>query len=42
MKKGDFLPYILIHGFFHLKGMPHGSKMNTKERQARKIFLPEE
>ena len=39
MKQSDFIPYLLIHAFFHLKGLPHGSKMNTKEEQARKKFL---
>ncbi|MEK7514458.1 MAG: rRNA maturation RNase YbeY [Patescibacteria group bacterium] len=42
MKKSEFLHYLLIHGFFHLKGMAHGSKMNVQERRARKKFsVPE-
>ncbi len=33
MKPQDYLNYLLIHGLLHLKGMAHGSKMESKERE---------
>ncbi len=34
----NFVLFLLIHGLCHLKGMRHGSKMETTERKYRKIF----
>ena len=34
----NFVAFLLIHGFFHLKGMDHGSKMESEERKVRKEF----
>lgn len=37
-KYENFLRFLLIHGFCHLKGMAHGSRMEHEERKYRKIF----
>ncbi len=34
----NFIAFLFIHGLFHLKGMDHGSTMESKERNARKKF----
>ncbi len=34
----DFLLFLFIHGFLHLKGMGHGSRMEAQERTFRKKF----
>lgn len=35
---GNFVLYLVIHAFCHLKGMAHGSRMEREERKYRKIF----
>lgn len=37
-KYENFLPFLLIHGFCHLKGMTHGSRMESIERKFRNRF----
>ena len=34
----NFLLFLLIHGFFHLKGMKHGSRMEREEEKFRRRF----
>ncbi len=34
----NFLAFLFIHGLLHLKGLTHGSKMESKEKQVRKKF----
>lgn len=34
----NFVGYLFIHGLLHLKGMEHGSRMESKERAVRKQF----
>ncbi|MEK7614128.1 MAG: rRNA maturation RNase YbeY [Patescibacteria group bacterium] len=34
----NFLPFLYIHGLFHLKGLSHGSIMEKKEAGVRKKF----
>lgn len=34
----NFTAFLFIHGLFHLKGMEHGSKMESKEIRCRKTF----
>ena len=34
----DFFAFLFIHGLFHLKGMDHSSKMESKERRVREKF----
>ncbi len=34
-----FLPYLLIHGMLHLKGLTHGRRMERLERQFCKRFF---
>ena len=33
-----FIGHLFIHGLLHLKGITHGSKMNTKEQLLRRKF----
>jgi len=33
-----FIGYLFIHGLFHLKGLEHGSKMESEEEKARIKF----
>jgi len=35
----SFVGYLFIHGLLHLKGLPHGRTMETKEQKIRKMFL---
>jgi len=37
-KHGTFIGVLFIHGLLHLKGMPHGSKMEGKEKEIRARF----
>ena len=34
----DFVGFLLIHGFMHLKGYSHSAKMESEEKKIRKIF----
>lgn len=34
----SFVGFLFIHGLLHLKGMAHGSKMESEERNIRKKF----
>lgn len=34
----NLVAFLLIHGLFHLKGMEHGSTMESKEAAAQKAF----
>lgn len=34
----NFIGFLLIHGLFHLKGLEHSSKMDSKESRVRKKF----
>jgi rRNA maturation RNase YbeY len=34
----NFVAYLFIHGLFHLKGMEHGSTMETSEKKVRNFF----
>ena len=34
----NFLQFLFIHGCTHLKGMAHGSRMESEERKYRKLF----
>ncbi|MBI2474529.1 MAG: rRNA maturation RNase YbeY [Candidatus Taylorbacteria bacterium] len=34
----NFLSFLFIHGLCHLKGMTHGSRMESEERKYRKMF----
>ena len=34
----NFIAYLFIHSLFHLKGMEHGSKMESEEAHFRKVF----
>ena len=34
----NFIQFLFIHGCTHLKGMTHGSRMESEERKYRKIF----
>ena len=38
MSHRSFILYLLIHGILHLKGMPHGSKMEKTEQKFQKVF----
>ncbi len=38
MKKNIFLQYLFIHGMLHLKGMNHGSRMESEERKYMRLF----
>jgi rRNA maturation RNase YbeY len=33
MTYADFVPYLFIHGCLHLKGHPHGTTMDRRERE---------
>jgi len=33
-----YTAYIFIHGLLHLKGLPHGSRMESEERKFLKLF----
>lgn len=39
LKGEKLLAFFLLHGLVHLKGMPHGSKMEKTEARFRKRFL---
>ncbi len=34
----NYLNFIFIHGLFHLKGMQHGSRMESEEARVRNLF----
>lgn len=34
----EFIPFLFIHGLFHLKGLAHGSIMEKREAEVRKKF----
>lgn len=34
----EFIPFLFIHGLFHLKGMSHGSTMEKREAEVRRKF----
>ena len=34
----NFIAFLFIHGLFHLKGFDHGSRMESKEKEIRKLF----
>ncbi len=34
----NFIAFLFIHGLFHLKGFDHGSRMESKEKEIRKMF----
>jgi len=34
----NFIQFLFIHGCAHLKGMTHGSRMESEERKYRKLF----
>ena len=34
----NFIQFLFIHGCTHLKGMTHGSRMESEERKFRKLF----
>ncbi len=34
----NYLVFLFIHGLFHLKGMAHGSTMESEEEKIRKFF----
>lgn len=34
----NFIGFLFIHGLLHLKGLDHGSTMESKERRFRKMF----
>ncbi len=34
----EYLPFVFVHGLFHLKGMEHGSKMDSEEKKIRDKF----
>ncbi len=34
----NFVAELFIHGLFHLKGMPHGSTMERREKAVKKYF----
>lgn len=36
--KSNSIPYLLIHGCLHLKGLSHGSRMNSEEKRLSKHF----
>lgn len=37
-KKDNFIYFLFIHGLLHLKGMDHGSRMESEEEKYRKLF----
>lgn len=34
----EYLPFLFIHGLFHLKGFDHGSRMESEEARVRSLF----
>ncbi|MFA5841997.1 MAG: rRNA maturation RNase YbeY [Candidatus Paceibacterota bacterium] len=34
----EFIPFLFVHGLFHLKGLSHGSTMEKREALVRKKF----
>ncbi|MEX0931275.1 MAG: rRNA maturation RNase YbeY [Candidatus Paceibacterota bacterium] len=38
MTKNGFLAFLFIHGMLHLKGMGHGSRMESEERKYKRFF----
>ena len=34
----EYLPFLFIHGLFHLKGFDHGSRMEGEEARIRRLF----
>lgn len=37
-KPENYLVFLVIHGLFHLKGMAHGSRMESEEARVRALF----
>ena len=39
MREPEFLAHLFIHGLLHLKGLPHGARMESEEKRLRALVF---